>query len=106
MQQCFDEDGVLENCRTIGAYLQEKLAEITKKYAIVKEVRGRGLMLGVVLDRPAAPLAALLLKRNLICLTAGETVLRLVPPLVITKSDADFAIEAIDSALEEWTKSL
>jgi acetylornithine/succinyldiaminopimelate/putrescine aminotransferase len=106
VQECFDKDGMLENCRTIGAYLQEKLAEITKKYAIVKEVRGRGLMLGVVLDRPAAPLAALLLKRNLICLTAGETVLRLVPPLVITKSDADFAIEAIDSALEEWTKSL
>ena len=104
VQECFDRDGVLENCRTQGAYLMEKLTEIGRKYPVVKTVRGKGLMLGVVLDRPAGPLAALLLKRRLIALTAGETVLRLVPPLIISRADADFALEAIDSALSEWCR--
>ena len=99
VQQCFDEDGLLENCRTVGAYLMDKLAEVGKKYNCVQGVRGKGLMIGVVLDRPAAELHGLLLKENLVTLTAGETVLRLLPPLVITREDADFAIEKIDKCL-------
>ena len=99
VQQCFDEDGVLENCRTVGAYLMEKLAEVGKKYNCVQCVRGKGLMIGVVLDRPATELHGLLLKENLVTLTAGETVLRLLPPLVITQEDADYAIEKIDKCL-------
>ncbi|MBE6386957.1 MAG: aspartate aminotransferase family protein [Lentisphaerae bacterium] len=99
VQECFDQDGVLENCRTIGAYLMDKLAEVGKKYKCVQCVRGKGLMIGVVLDRPAAELHGLLLKERLVTLTAGETVLRLLPPLVITKEDADFAIEKIDKCL-------
>ena len=84
VQQCFDEDGLLENCRTVGAYLMDKLAEVGKKYNCVQGVRGKGLMIGVVLDRPAAELHGLLLKENLVTLTAGETVLRLLPPLVFS----------------------
>ena len=99
VQECFDQDGVLENCRTIGAYLMDKLAEVGKKYKCVQCVRGKGLMIGVVLDRPAAELHGLLLNERLVTLTAGETVLRLLPPLVITKEDADFAIEKIDKCL-------
>ena len=99
MKECFDKDGVLENCRTIGAYLMEKLTEVGKKYKCVQTVRGKGLMIGVVLDRPATELHGLLLKENLVTLTAGETVLRLLPPLVITKEDADYAIEKIDKCL-------
>lgn len=99
VQECFDKDGMLENCREVGAYLMDKLAEVGKKYKCVQGVRGRGLMIGVVLDRPAAELHGLLLNENLVTLTAGETVLRLLPPLVITKEDADFAISRIDKCL-------
>ena len=60
-----------------------------------------GLMIGVVLDREAATLAGLLLKRNLVVLTAGETVLRLLPPLVITREEADLGLERIAAGLEE-----
>jgi len=63
-----------------------------------------GLMIGVVLDRPAGPVAALLLKDNMVALTAGETVLRLVPPLTITREDSKLAIEKIDRALAEFAK--
>ncbi len=102
VQECFDKDGVLENCREQGAYLMKRLAALSKPYAFVKGVRGMGLMIGLVLDRPAGPLAAALLKKNLIVLTAGETVLRLLPPLVITRQEADLAVERIAGALAEF----
>ena len=101
VQEAFDQDGVLENCVEQGNYLRAKLAELGKKYSFVKEVRGMGLMIGVALDREAATLAGLLLKRNLVVLTAGETVLRLLPPLVITREEADLGLERIAAGLEE-----
>ncbi len=102
VQEAFDKDGVLENCRREGAYLMERLAEVGKKFPCVKCVRGRGLMIGVVLDQPAAPLLSLVLKRRLVALTAGENVLRLLPPLVITRADSDAAVERIADALAEF----
>ena len=104
VQEAFDKDGVLENCREQGAYLMKKLAEIGSKYPFVKTVRGRGLMIGVVLDRPAGELSALCLKRRLVTLTAGENVLRLLPPLVITRAEADEALERIAGALKEFAE--
>ncbi len=103
VQEAFDKDGVLENCREQGAFLMAELARIGKKYPCVKGVRGRGLMIGVVLDRPAAPLSAACLKRKLVTLTAGENVLRLLPPLVITRAEAEEAVRRIDGALQEFT---
>ena len=105
VQEAFDKDGVLENCREQGEYLMTRLAEIGKKYSFVKTVRGRGLMIGVVLDRPAGGVQNLCLKRRLVTLTAGETVLRLLPPLVITRAEADLALERIAGALEEFNET-
>ena len=105
VQEAFDQDGVLENCSAMGAYLKEKLAAMAKDYPFIQCVRGRGLMLGIVLDRPAGPLSALLMKKRLITLTAGETVLRLLPPLTITKADADAALDKIAEALAEFAKT-
>ena len=106
VQEAFDQDGVLENCREQGVYLMTKLTEIGEKYPFVKKVRGRGLMIGVVLDRPAGGLSALCLKQRLVTLTAGETVLRLLPPLTISRAEADSAIERIAAALEEFSKTI
>ena len=106
VQQAFDEDGVLENCRIQGDYLRAKLVEIGKPYSFVKTVRGMGLMIGVVLDREAATLAGILLKHNLVVLTAGETVLRLLPPLTITRADADEALEKIAAGLAELDRMI
>jgi len=103
VQEAFDRDGVLENCREQGAFLMAELERIGRKYPCVKGVRGRGLMIGVVLDRPAAPLSAACLKRKLVTLTAGENVLRLLPPLVITRAEAEEAVRRIDAALQEFT---
>ena len=107
VQEAFDKDGVLENCREMGKYISEKLSEISKPYSFVKGVRGLGLMIGLVLDRPAGPLSAMLAEKyKLVTLTAGETVLRLLPPLVITKEEADIALERIAAALVDFNASL
>ena len=105
VQEAFDQDGVLENCNKMGALLKEKLSAYIPQYSFIQEVRGRGLMIGVALDRPAGPLAALLMKQNMVTLTAGENVLRLLPPLTITEEDVDNAVEKIGKALEEFAKS-
>ena len=104
VQEAFDKDGVLENTVEVGNYIMGKLAVFAEKYDFVQTVRGKGLMIGLVLDRPAGPLAGILMKKQLIVLTAGETVLRLLPPLTITRADADIAIAKIGEALEEFAK--
>ena len=61
-------------------------------------------MIGVVLDRPAAGLLAILRKKGLIALSAGETVLRLVPPLIVTREECEKALKIIESGLKELNK--
>ena len=98
------EGGVLENCRKQGAYLMEQLLKLKAKYPCVKDVRGKGLMIGVVLDFPAGELLGPLRDKGLLALSAGETVLRLVPPLIITKEDCDLAVSYIDAVLADRAK--
>ena len=93
------DDAMLAEVNQKGEYLKSAIAAFDSPY--VDTVRGMGLMIGVALDREAATLAGLLLKRNLVVLTAGETVLRLLPPLVITREEADLGLERIAAGLEE-----
>lgn len=104
VQEAFDKDGVLENCEREGEFLRAELAKLAEKYSFVKTVRGMGLMIGMVLDRPAGGLASLLLKDKMVALTAGETVLRLVPPLTISRADSQLAVEKIANALTAFAK--
>ena len=104
VQDAFDQDGVLENCEKEGEFLRSELTKLGEKYSFVKTVRGMGLMIGMVLDRPAGPLLPLLLKEKMVALTAGEVVLRLVPPLTITRKDSELAVKKIAIALAEFAK--
>ena len=95
----YDREKVLENVRARSAYLLEKLQGFVGKYPCVKGVRGLGLMVGLLLDRPAGSILAILREKGMIALSAGETVLRLVPPLTVTQAECEKAIELIDQAL-------
>ena len=106
VQEAFDSEHVLENCKAQGAFLKEQLAALGKQYPFVKEVRGMGMMIGVVLDREAGTLAGLCLKRNLVVLTAGETVLRLLPPLNLTRAEAEDGVRRIGEALAELNAAI
>ncbi len=96
-------DKLLENCQEQGAFLMEKLSAMAKKYGCIKGVRGRGLMIGVVLDRPAGELVGVLRSKGLIALSAGETVLRLVPPLTVRREECVKALRLIEAGLKEIT---
>ena len=97
---------MLSGCRTIGAYLMDKLTETTKPYAFVQGVRGKGLMLGIVLDHSGAKLKSVLQDNGLIALTAGETVVRFLPALNLSKEIADEALAIIEKSLAEYAASL
>jgi 4-aminobutyrate aminotransferase len=103
------EEGLIENAATLGAYLLEGLTALKDKHAIIGDVRGKGLMVGIELvkDRVSKePHAEALhqvelecFERGLITLGCGQSTIRLSPPLVIDKDQCDFAIQTIDAAL-------
>ncbi|ALC89509.1 ornithine--oxo-acid aminotransferase [Bacillus sp. FJAT-18017] len=82
----------------LGEYFMSKLKEITNPR--IKEVRGRGLFIGVELTEPARKYCELLKEEGLLCKETHDTVIRFAPPLVITKEELDWAIERIKKVLE------
>ena len=89
----------LASVREKGAYLAERLRQMDSPH--VKEVRGRGLMLGLELDVEANRVVQAGYARGLILVNAGDMVLRLVPPLVISRQEMDTAVERLAGILAE-----
>lgn len=93
----FEKEHILENVQSVGAYFTEKLDALAEKYDFLKERRGKGLMQGLeVVDRPVGEISTRALEEGLIVITAGNNVLRFVPPLVISKEDVDAMIEKLE----------
>ncbi len=89
----------LAGVREMGEYLLSRLDDVSSSK--VTRVRGRGLLVGVALDRPVKPLLAAARERGLLVINAGENVLRLCPPLIINKEEVDMAVEVIAECLKE-----
>jgi alanine-glyoxylate transaminase / (R)-3-amino-2-methylpropionate-pyruvate transaminase len=114
--EIIDEEHIQQNAKTVGAHLKAKLLELQKKHPLIGEVRGIGLMLGVELvkDRktkePAsaetATIAELAKDRGLLIGKGGlhGNVIRIKPPMCITKADCDFLADCLDECLEVATK--
>ncbi len=97
----FDNDNILKNCKEMSTYLFGKLQALKEKYSQIVEIRGAGLMIGIVFDEPAGWLKNMTEKEGLLTLTAGENVLRLLPPLIVTNDEIDQAIDIIDHAIAQ-----
>jgi len=93
--------GVLDNCREVGAYLFKRLEELKGEHAIVREVRGRGLMIGVELSVEGAGIVRGCMERGLLLNCTCGNVLRFVPPLIITKEDVDRACAVLDGVMRD-----
>ncbi|GAB4334103.1 MAG: acetylornithine transaminase [Candidatus Abyssubacteria bacterium] len=93
-------DGFFDHVRSISELLFAGLARFAEKHDFIKEVRGLGLLIGVQLDHPAKQLVDECLTRGLIVGTAGEKVLRLLPPLIATQQEVHEALSIIGTALE------
>jgi 4-aminobutyrate aminotransferase len=103
------EEELVENAARMGSYMMERLREWPARFPVVGDVRGLGLMIGVELVRDqqtrekAAGLrdrvTSLAFERGLLVLGAGDSTLRLCPPLVITREQCDFAIATLEECL-------
>ena len=96
----FEEEKLVENANSVGSYLIEQLKELQKTEKHIVDVRGRGLMIGIDLDCPHADVRKPLIYQEH-CFTgcAGTNILRLLPPLCLTKQEADEFIEKLKKVL-------
>jgi acetylornithine/succinyldiaminopimelate/putrescine aminotransferase len=87
------------NAARVGKYFLDRLASLKDKYRIVTAVRGKGLILGVEVSVPARTIVAGCMERGLLTLTAGEDVVRFVPPLIVREADVDRAVGILGEVL-------
>jgi acetylornithine/N-succinyldiaminopimelate aminotransferase len=95
----------LYNSSKISDYLRKKLEVLKNKYSIIKEVRGVGLILGIDLTINGKDIVNYCLEKGLIINCTHDTVLRLLPPLIITKKDVDCSIKILEEALK-WQEKI
>ena len=92
-------EGLVENAARVGERLRHGLLQLAEGGAPIAEVRGRGLMLGVVLTQPVAQqLVLAALRRGLLINATGASALRLIPPLILSDAQADEAVERLAAA--------
>lgn len=92
--EVIDREGLLENVRVVGQRLRARALRLG-----VPKVTGRGLLLGLWLDRPAKPVQEALWKKHVLVGTAGERVIRLLPPLSLSAAEADQLLAALGAVL-------
>ena len=95
-----EEEGLLENAVKVGGLLYEALQGFVDKYDKLLEVRGKGMMLGLVVDGEAKDVVEALKEQGLLVLTAGKNVVRFLPPLILGESDLEDAIDMVSDALD------
>lgn len=97
----FEELDVLGNVKEVGAYLEEQLESLVAKYDCIETRRGVGMMQGLVFNKPVGDIIKLALDNGLVLINAGASIIRFVPPLVITKADVDQMIQILTKCIEE-----
>jgi acetylornithine/LysW-gamma-L-lysine aminotransferase len=95
----YEQENLPERAAELGAYLMEKLGELNSP--LVREVRGLGLMVGIEIKQKVAPYLQALMERGVLALPAGLTVIRLLPPLVISRAQLDRVVSALGEVLTE-----
>ncbi len=101
-----EDEQLVHRSAVLGKHFMAGLQALVDKYEHLVEVRGRGLMVGLVLDQPAKPLQDRLFDMGLISLATAEKVLRFLPPLNTKDSEMEEALDMIADACEEWHAEL
>ena len=99
------EDNLIENSRIMGDYFKQSLLNLNSK--IIKEVRGKGLWLGVEIDPnyiSGKDLSLMCLDHGILCKETHETTIRYAPPLIITEEELSWGIDKISTVLKKVEK--
>ncbi len=95
----FEKNHIIENVRSVSAYLEEKLDLLAAKYDCIQTRRGSGLTQGLAFSMPVGPVIEKALDAGLILINAGTNIIRFVPPLVIDRQNVDEMIAILDRCL-------
>ena len=93
--------GLMEHVRKTGAHLEKRLREMQKKHSVITEIRGAGLMWGLELNVDAGPVHEAAIRHGVLVNRTAGTVIRLLPPLIITEAELDRALALLDAAFVE-----
>jgi acetylornithine/LysW-gamma-L-lysine aminotransferase len=102
--QALTKDGLIENAEKMGKVFQEGLERLKNKHKIIREVRGKGLMIGVELKFEVKDILMGAIQNGVLLLYSGRNIIRLLPPLVITKEDILKVVDILDMLLDEEEK--
>lgn len=102
--EALTQDGLVENAAKMGKLFREGLERLKEKHKIIREIRGKGLMIGVEMKFEVKDILFDGIANNLLLLYSGKNILRLLPPLVISESDITKALETLDVILGKEEK--
>lgn len=97
--EIFERESLADHAKEVGAYLEEKIKELAESSEEILERRGIGLLQGIRIRKPVSAVIQEALKEGLIIISAGENVIRLVPPIIITKEHVDEMIPILKRIL-------
>jgi acetylornithine/N-succinyldiaminopimelate aminotransferase len=97
-------EGLLPHIQQMGAYFRGKLEELRKRYSFIQEVRGHGLMIGIELNRPGKQMVLDAMEQGLLLNCTHDTVLRLLPPYIVTEKEIDRGVRVLNKVFRAAAK--
>ena len=97
--QALTQDGLIDNAEKMGELFRDGLERLKEKHTIIREIRGKGLMIGIELKFEVKDILMEGIEKNLLLLYSGRNILRLLPPLVISEEDVTSSLEILDELL-------
>ena len=97
--QALTQDGLIDNAEKMGKKFSDGLNILKSKHGIIREIRGKGLMIGIELKFEVKDILLEGIKKGVLLLYSGRNILRLLPPLVITDDDVTKSLEILDELL-------
>ena len=98
------EDGLIENSEKMGKIFKEGLEKLKEKHSIIREIRGKGLMIGIEMKFEVRDILMGLIKEGVLMLYSGRNILRILPPLVIKEEDVTKVLHALDIVITKEEK--
>jgi acetylornithine/N-succinyldiaminopimelate aminotransferase len=96
-----ESEGIVARCDEIGRYFRERLGTLKERHSIIAQVRGVGLLVGLALTVPGAPVVKAAMEKGYLINCIQDTVLRFAPPLIVDRPGIDGLVEALDGILKE-----
>ncbi len=101
-----EQENMLANARDVGTYLQQQLTEKLKPFSLVEKIRGKGLMIGIQLSQEIKHAVAIGIKHGIVINYLGKDVIRLLPPIILTRQQADILVARLAQCFQEFSTRL